>query len=107
MKSIAFAALTSTAAAFSANELEFSNYAARFNKVYEDMAEYAARFETFVHWDRIISEHNSPNETNSFFHKNFKLGHNQFSDWTDAEYEAILGFIAPGSGTDENEISRV
>ena len=37
MQSIAFAALASAAAAISANELEFANYAARFNKVYEEI----------------------------------------------------------------------
>ena len=55
MKSIAFAALTTAAAAISANELEFANYAARFNKVYEDISEFAMRFERFEYWDRVIN----------------------------------------------------
>ena len=37
MQSFAFAALASAAFAVSADELEFANYAARFNKVYEDI----------------------------------------------------------------------
>ena len=86
MKSFAFAALTSTAIAISADELEFVNYAARFNKAYEEIEEYALRLERFIYWHRIINEHNASNGPN------FILGHNQFSDWTDDEYEAILGY---------------
>ena len=78
MKSFTFFALAS-AATISAKELEFVNYAARFNKIYKDMEEFAVRFERFKHNDRLISEHNATNA-------NFKLGENQFTDWTDAEY---------------------
>ena len=90
MKYFAIAALASFAAAISADELEFLNFAARFNKVYEEIEEYAVRFERFVHWHRIINEHNATNG------ENFILGHNQFSDWTDAEYKAILGYVKSG-----------
>ena len=92
MKSYAFAAIASAAAAISADHLEFTNYAARFNKVYEDMKEYAFRFERFNHHHKLISEHNDTKA-------NFTLGQNQFSDWTDAEYEAILGYVG-SIGTD-------
>ena len=98
MKSVAFAALVSVAAAISADELEFVNYAARYNKVYEDIQEYAIRLQQFIHWHKIINEHNATNGTN------FNLGHNQFSDWTGAEYLAILGYVKAGS---ENEKSLV
>ena len=86
MQSFALAALVTAAAAISADEISFINYAATFNKVYEDVAEFAIRLDRFVHWHKIISEHNDSNGDN------YTLGHNQFSDWTDAEYEAILGF---------------
>ena len=87
MQSVAFAAIASTAAAISANaisadKLKFIKYAARFNKVYEDIEEFAVRLEQFAYHNRLISEHNATDS-------NFKLGHNQFSDWTEAEYEAI------------------
>ena len=100
MKSFIFAVLASAAAAISADELEFMNYAARFNKVYEDIEEFAIRFERFVYWHRVINEHNSTNGPN------FELGHNQFSDWTDAEYKAILSYVRRGLD-DENEKRRV
>ena len=43
MKSVAFATLASAAAAISADHLEFANYAARYNKVYEDIKEFSLR----------------------------------------------------------------
>ena len=100
MKSFAFAALASVAVALSGDELEFLSYAARFNKVYEDVVEFAMRLERFAHWDGIINDHNYSNDS-----KNFNLGHNQFSDWTDKEYASILNFGR--GGTDAREESRV
>merc|ERR1712051_404375 len=91
MKYLAIAALTSAAAAISSDELNFLNYVARFNKVYEEIEEFALRLERFVHWDKIINDHNSTDGPT------FVLGHNQFSDWTDAEYKAMLGYIKPGT----------
>ena len=99
MKYFAIAALATAAAAINADELEFLNYAASYNKVYKEIEEFALRLERFVHWHKIINEHNATNGPS------FVLGHNQFSDWTDAEYAAILGYIEPG--TDESEESRV
>ena len=43
MRFYALAALASAAAAISSNDVEFVNYAARFNKVYADVEEFAAR----------------------------------------------------------------
>ena len=45
---------------------------------------------------KIISEHNNTNG------QNFLLGHNQFSDWTDEEYQAILTHIVPENYANEN-----
>ena len=97
MKSFALAALASTAAAISNVELEFTKYVARFNKIYEDVEEFAARLERFTYHHRLISEHNATKA-------NFTLGTNQFTDWTEAEYEAIQGYIPKKD--DENDKSR-
>ena len=59
MKSFAFSALASVAVAISADEIEFIDYAARFNKVYEDVEEFTARFERFMHNHNLIKEHNA------------------------------------------------
>ena len=62
------------------------------------MKEFAIRQERFLYWNRIINDHNYTNGAN------FTLGHNQFSDWTDDEYKAILGLVMPG--TDKNHQSK-
>ena len=59
MQSFAFATLASAVVAISADELNFMNYAAQYNKVYEDVEEFAMRLERFLHWHRIINQHNS------------------------------------------------
>ena len=59
MQSLTFAALVSAAMAIGTDELEFTKYAARFNKVYEDVEEFAMRLERFSYWHRIINEHNN------------------------------------------------
>ena len=97
MQSIVLAALVSATAAISADELEFVNYIARFNKVYEDIEEFAMRFEQFAYWHKVINEHNSSNGPN------FTLGHNQFSDWSNKEYAAILTY---GASDDKNNEIR-
>ena len=66
MKSYAFAAVASAVAAMN-DELLFVHYAARFNKIYEDVEEFAVRLGRFVHNHRVISEHNATKQ-------NFTLG---------------------------------
>ena len=95
MNSFTFAALASAVAAISGDELEFANYAARYNKVYEDIKEFAVRLENFSYWHRVINDHNSTNGDN------FTLGHNQFSDWSNKEYAAILT-LGLGASDDKN-----
>ena len=56
--------------------------------MYDDIEEFALRLERFTHNNRLIIEHNAKKA-------NFKLGHNPLTDWTKAEYEAILGYIPP------------
>ena len=89
MRSFAFTALASAAMAISTDKLEFAKYAARFNKVYENVEEFNMRLEIFSYWNKVINEHNSIKGSN------FSLGHNQFDDWTDEEYNAILGYRSP------------
>ena len=74
------------------------NYAARFNKIYEDVKDFEVRLERFVHNHRVITEHNATKQ-------NFTLGENQFTDWTPEEYKAILGYVR--GGVDENEERKV
>ena len=61
MQTFTFAALASAVVAIGADELEFTKYAAKYNKVYEDIEEFALRLDRFMHHDRLITEHNSGN----------------------------------------------
>ena len=63
MQSFTFATLVSAAMAISADELEFTKYAARYNKAYEDVEEFATRLERYMHHDKVINEHNSSNDS--------------------------------------------
>ena len=96
MKSYAFAVLASAAAAISADTLEFVNYAARYNKAYDVVNEFKSRSELFEQNHKLISEHNSTKG------QNFLFGHNQFSDWTDEEYQAILTYKVPENYENHN-----
>ena len=86
MKSFAFAAVISATNALSAIEFEYMNYCAEFNKVTNDVEEFNFRLSNFAATDAFIKENNSGNETHV-------AGHNQFSDWSHAEYKAILGYV--------------
>merc|ERR1711934_27945 len=85
MKSFALAALPAIAAAIDAASFSYLNYLATFNKNYENQEEFAMRVNRYVEVDAFIQEHN---ETNA----SYSVGHNQFSDWTAAEYKSILGY---------------
>ena len=67
MQSVACAVIITAAAAMETNELEFVKYAARFNKVYEKVEEFAMRLERFTYHHRLITEHNATDS-------NFTLG---------------------------------
>ena len=85
MKSFAFAAVAGMTAALEVHELEFMNYTAKFNKHYLQLELFEQRMSNFVRADKIIKEHNATEAS-------YSLGHNQFSDWTEEEYQKILGF---------------
>ena len=87
MKSFAFAALAAAASALNNVEFEYMNYMAQFNKYSNDMNEFQMRLEQFTATDAFIKENNASNASHV-------AGHNQFSDWTYAEYKAILGYRA-------------
>jgi cathepsin L len=86
MKSFAFAALFAAANALSSVEYEYMNYCAEFGKVSNDVEEFNFRMENFAAVDAFIQEHNASNAS-------YTAGHNQFSDWSHAEYKSILGYV--------------
>ena len=95
MKSFAFAAAISAVNALSDLEFKYMNYCAQFNKVTNDMGEFKLRMGHFADVDDFIQKWNSGNETHV-------AGHNQFSDWSRAEYKAMLGYVRS-----ENDVRKV
>ena len=85
MKSFAFASIFAAANALSSMEMEYMQYLAQFNKMTNDVEEFNFRMGQWELVDKFIKENNSGNETHV-------AGHNQFSDWSHAEYKAMLGY---------------
>ena len=86
MKSFAFAALIGAASAVTSIELDYINYMAKFNKQHDDVDMFNARLSNFKFVDQFIKEHNATSSSH-------RAGHNQFSDWSEAEYKSILGYV--------------
>jgi hypothetical protein len=72
--------------AFTEEDSEFMKYVAKFGKSYENTEEFAMRSEIFKNNLGAIVMHNSMDAGQTY-----QLGLNQFSDWTQEEYESILG----------------
>jgi C1A family cysteine protease len=64
-------------------ESAFLGFITEHGKSYTSTAEYGFRLSQFARAHAEIEEHNMTEST-------FKLGHNKMSDWTEAEYLAIL-----------------
>ena len=83
MKSFATLALAAAVSASSEVETAFMGYITQFGKSYATVAEYNFRFEQFARNHAIVVAHNMTESS-------FQLGFNKMSDWTEAEYKAIL-----------------
>jgi len=86
MKSFAFAAVVAAVNALSSTEFEYMQYVAQYNKMTNSVSEFNMRMANFHAVDAFIQETNQSNAS-------WTAGHNQFSDWTAAEYKAILGYV--------------
>jgi hypothetical protein len=69
----------------SSSDVAFMAYLSRFGKSYGTVEEYVFRMELFMEKEVEIVAHNSIRGSS------YKLGHNKYSDWTDREYERLLG----------------
>ena len=88
MKTFAAAALATLASASLIEDIdmEFMKYVAQFNKRYGTLEEFIFRNDLYRKAAQEIEEFNA-RETGS------TMGHNEFSDWTDEEYEKLMGFL--------------
>ena len=84
MKSFAVATFAGVASALSSTELAYMNYLSQFGKQVNSVEEFGERLANFDLTHQFIEEHNSSNST-------WTAGHNQFSDWSRAEYKKMLG----------------
>ena len=86
MRSFAFAAVIGAASAITTIDFDYLTYMAKFGKVVKTVEDFAMRVEIFKQTHSFIQEHNNSGETHV-------AGHNQFSDWTRAEYKGMLGYV--------------
>ena len=69
---------------------DYLSHMAKFNRMITDVEEFYMRVEQFTAVHNWIEEHNASGAS-------WTAGHNQFSDWSHAEYKAILGFVEDDS----------
>jgi len=67
------------------SEFAFMKYIAKHNKNYGTREEYTARMARFVAMDEFINKVNAPDSEHTH-----TAAHNQFSDWTTAEFEKLM-----------------
>jgi len=88
MKSFVAATLAVAVSAISETEFAFMNYISEYGKNYSSIQEYEFRLAQFVRThEGIIAENADPTHT-------YVAGHNKMSDWTPAEYKALLTYTA-------------
>merc|ERR1711957_1093325 len=70
---------------------------ATYNRQITDVTEFAMRVENYTQIHNFINEHNASGA-------NWVAGHNQFSDWSFAEYKAMLGYTGTRDAVKEATI---
>lgn len=86
MKSFVAATLAVAVSAISENEFAFMNFISQYGKSYNSIQEYEFRLAQFVRThEGIIAENQDLTHT-------YIAGHNKMSDWTPAEYKALLTY---------------
>jgi len=77
-------------------DVEFDEWATTFDKSYSSLEEHSTARDVWLTNDRYIKEHNARDD------QSYQLGHNQFSDLTEASFRALhSGFDLNGMTADE------
>jgi hypothetical protein len=63
-------------------------YCAKFGKSYIDQPEFKLRLYNWKRTEKFIQEQ-------AWAARHYKVGHNKLSDWTQGEYEKLLGYAVP------------
>merc|ERR1711988_1868922 len=79
-------------------EMMYMKYVTEYGKSYGTKAEFEFRFEQFKQTLAKMAAHNSQNEHQS------TVAHNQFSDWTAAEYKRLLGYKPRADNLEAEEL---
>ena len=69
---------------------DYLSHMAKFNRMITDVEEFHMRVAQFTANHSFIEEHNASGAS-------WTAGHNQFSDWSHAEYKAMLGYVEDDS----------
>lgn len=97
MKSFIALALAAVATAVESEDtFHFMQYIAEYQKNYVNVYEYQFRFENWLNANKAIVEHNAKESS-------YKMGHNQFSDWSPAEWDAFLTHKETAPATNNNQ----
>jgi len=72
---------------------DYLGYVATFEKGYNSNTEFADRLGQYMSNDDYIKQCNYDADHNTDEYDPVHCAHNQFSDWTEAEYMSILGFV--------------
>ena len=70
---------------------DYLGHMAKYNRMISDVEEFQTRLAAFTANHNWIEQHNNSGAS-------WEAGHNQFSDWSHAEYKAILGFVDDNVG---------
>jgi hypothetical protein len=81
---------------------DYLGFVGKFEKSYGSNGEFTKRLGQYLENDNFIEECNW-NADHTDEHDPVHCGHNEMSDWTQEEYEAILGFDAAGEDESEDE----
>jgi len=73
---------------------DYMSFMAEFGRQITDVTEFQTRLAAFSQVHNLINDHNATGAS-------WVAGHNQFSDWTHAEYKAMLGYVADESVVEE------
>merc|ERR1719198_1233105 len=82
-------------------EMMYMKYVTEWGKSYGTKAEFDFRLEQFKKTLNKMALHNADNS-----HKS-TVGHNLYSDWTDAEYKRLLGYTGPQTNNEAAELLDV
>ena len=82
-------------------DYRFSTYLTKFGKIYKTVEEFERRRKLFQEMDTFIRDHNSDKT------QTFKVGHNLFSDMTEAERGKLLGLSFSQRSSVERDASQL